>query len=119
MTTLTPDSPARPDAPTRRAAVVTAVVALVLAVLELGFAAWAWIATDEAARTSDDPLVGIGYLIALVVAVPGAAGAAGALLAGLGWLLARRTAGLVLAIIAVVVAGAPFVLWLSFLSPSF
>ena len=116
MTTLTPDSPARPDAPTRRAAVVTAVVALVLAVLELGFAAWAWIATDEAARTSDDPLVGIGYLIALVVAVPGAAGA---LLAGLGWLLARRTAGLVLAIIAVVVAGAPFVLWLSFLSPSF
>lgn len=116
MTTLTPDSPARPDAPTRRAAVVTAVVALVLAVLELGFAAWAWIATDEAARTSDDPLVGIGYLIALVIAVPGAAGA---LLAGLGWLLARRTAGLVLAIIAVVVAGAPVVLWLSFLAPSF
>ncbi|QSR27641.1 hypothetical protein CFH99_18615 [Nocardioides aromaticivorans] len=116
MTTLTPDSPARPDAPTRRAAVVTAVVALVLAVLELGFAAWAWIATDEAARTSDDPLVGIGYLIALVIAVPGAAGA---LLAGLGWLLARRTAGLVLAIIAVVVAGAPIVLWLSFLTPSF
>ncbi|HVK30435.1 MAG TPA: hypothetical protein VM575_18995 [Nocardioides sp.] len=116
MTTLRPDSPATPDAPTRRAAVVTAVVALVLAVLELGFAAWAWIATDEAARTSDDPLVGVGYVIALVIAVPGAAGV---LLAGLGWFLARRTAGLVLAIIAAVVAGAPFVLWLAMLAPSF
>lgn len=115
MTTLTPDSPARPDAPTRRAAVVTAVVALVLAVLELGFAAWAWIATDEAARTSDDPLVGIGYVFALAIGVPAVAGV---LLAGLGWLLARRTAGLVLAIIGVVVAGAPFVLWLAFLVPS-
>lgn len=116
MTTLTPDSTARPGAPTRRAAVVTAVVALVLAVLELGFAAWAWIATDEAARTSDDPLVGVGYLVALVTAAPGAAAA---LLAGLGWFLARRTAGLVLAILAVVVAGSPLLLWLSFLAPSF
>ncbi len=114
---LTPGShaPARPDAPTRRAAVVTAVVGLCLGVAELGFAGWAWIATDEAARTSDDPLVGIGYLVALVLAVPGALGV---LLAGLGWFLARRSAGLALAIVGLVVAGAPLVLWLGLLSPS-
>lgn len=114
-----PDSPVPPvrsDAPTRRAAVVTAVVALCLGVVELGLGAWGWLATDEAARTSDDPLVGVGYLVALAVAAPGALGV---LLAGLGWLLARRTAGLVLAIVGVVVAGAPLVLWLSFLVPWF
>lgn len=116
MTTLTPGTPSRPDAPTRRAAVVTAVVALALGVVELGFAGWAWLATDEAARTSDDPLVSVGYLLALAIAVPGAAGV---LLAGLGWLLARRTAGLVLAIVAVVVAGIPFAMWLSWLAPWF
>ena len=119
MTALTPDSPAtpaRPDAPTRRAAVVTAVVALCLGLVELGLGAWAWVATDEAARTSDDPLVGVGYVVALALAAPGAVGV---LLAGLGWLLARRTAGLVLAIVGVVVAGAPLVLWLSVLAPSF
>lgn len=114
MTTLA-HAPARPDAPTRRAAVVTAVIGVGLGLLELGFAGWAWLATDEAARTSDDPLVGLGYLIALVVAVPGALGV---LLAGLGWFLARRSAGLALAIAGVVVAGAPLVLWLWLLSPS-
>lgn len=117
MTTLTPDghAPARSDAPTRRAAVVTAVVGLALGVVELCLGLWAWLATDEAARTSDDPLVGIGYLVALVVAVPGAVGVA---LAGLGWLLARRSVGLALAILGVVVAAAPLVLWLWLLAPS-
>lgn len=114
MTTLPPGTPARPDAPTRRAAVVTAVVALVLGVLELCFAGWAWLATDEAARTSDDPLVSVGYVLALAIAVPAAAGV---LLAGLGWLLARRTAGLVLSIIAVVIVGVPFAMWLSWVVP--
>jgi uncharacterized membrane protein YidH (DUF202 family) len=116
MTIHPPAAPARPDAPTRRAAVVTAVVALLLGVLELGLGAWAWLATDEAARTSDDPLVGVGYVVALVVAVPGAAGV---LLAALGWFLARRTVGLVLAIVAVVVSAAPLLLWLSMISASF
>ena len=114
MTTLTPDGPARPDAPTSRAAVATAVVALVLAVLELGFGAWAWIATDEAARTSDDPLTAIGYLVALAIGVPGVVGL---LLAALGWVLADRVAGLVLAILGAGAVAVPALLWLIVASP--
>ncbi len=99
---------------TRKAAVVTSVVALVLGVVETGFGAFCWWVTET--DPSDDPLTAIGYLVALVIGVPGVLGA---VLAGLGWLLADRTAGLVLAILAGCAVAVPGLLWLTFANPGF
>lgn len=105
--------PAAPSS-TRKAAVVTSIVALALGLLEAGLGAYCWYVTSI--DPSDDPLVAIGYVVAIAIGVPGAVGL---LLAGLGWLFADRVAGLVLAIVAVVVAGGPVLLFVpSFLAGS-
>ncbi|TWH04969.1 hypothetical protein L615_000100001240 [Nocardioides sp. J9] len=104
MTVPATAAPARSASPTRTGALVTAGVALVIALLETAFGAWCWMETEAASVTNDDPLVGIGFLIALFIGVPGLVGL---LLAVLGWVFARHVAGLVLAILAAVVVSAP------------
>lgn len=89
-------------APTRGAAVACAAIALAISVLELLVAAYFWVASAK--DTSDDPLSGIGYVFAVAIGVPGVLGL---LLGGLGWWLAKRPAGLGLAIVGVVVAAVP------------
>ncbi|MFC5727738.1 MULTISPECIES: hypothetical protein [Nocardioides] len=101
-------------APTRRAAVVCAAVALALAVLELLVATFFVVAT--AADTSEDPLADIGYVFAVALGLPGVLGL---LFGGLGWSLARRPVGLGLAIVGVVVAGAPGLWMISLWLPAF
>lgn len=109
-----PRVPSAPSASpsTRKAAVVTSAVALVLGLLELGLGAFCWWATDT--DPSDDPLTALGYLVALMIGVPGGIGL---VLAGLGWLLADRVAGLVLAILAACAVAVPGLLWLGVASP--
>lgn len=98
----------------RRGTVVTSVVVLVLGVVEIGFGAFCWYVTET--DPADDPLTAIGYLVALVIGVPGVVGL---VLAGLGWLLADRVAGLVLAILAACAVAVPALLWLGVASPGF
>ncbi len=105
-------SPSSVSAGTRRAAVATSAVALVVAALEIAAGAFFWYVTET--DTSDDPLVGIGYLFAIVVGVPGLLGG---LLGALGWAFARRAAGLALAILAVVCVAGPVLLYLWFALP--
>lgn len=107
-------TPFRSHSDTRRPAVVVSLVALVFGVVELLGAALMWYLT--ATDPSDDPLVGLGYVVALVVGAPGGVGV---LLGGLGWLLADRVAGLVLGILAVVATAGPVLLVLGFASPTF
>ncbi|KRB79589.1 hypothetical protein ASE01_22935 [Nocardioides sp. Root190] len=108
------DAPAAPDAPTRRAAVVCSAIALAVGLLEIAAGVVFWYLTSV--DTSDDPLVGIGYVFAIALAAPGMLGV---VLAALGWLLARRTAGLGLAIAALVVAAGPAMLYLWLVVPWF
>ncbi len=97
----------------RRSAVAVSAIALVLGVVELLGAALLWYLT--ATDPSDDPLVGLGYLVALVVGAPGVVGV---VLGGLGWTLADRAAGLVLGILAVVATAGPLLLFLGFAFPA-
>lgn len=108
MSQLPADVTPAPIAPsTRQAAVVTSLIALVVGILELISAGVMWYLTDI--DPTDDPLVGLGYLVALLMGVPGVVAV---VLGGLGWLLAGRTAGLVLAILATVAASGPVMIFL-------
>ena len=97
---------------TRRTARVSSAIALGLGGLELlaGCVMWYLTATDP----SDDPLVGLGYFVAIIVATPGVVAV---VLGVLGWLFAERTAGLVLGVLGAVAAAGPFVLVLGFAVP--
>ncbi|KRC46330.1 MULTISPECIES: hypothetical protein [unclassified Nocardioides] len=114
MTDLRVPASSSTPASTRKAAVVTSIVAIVLGLAEAGFGAYCWYLTDI--DPSDDPLVAVGYVLAIVVAAPGVVGL---LLGGLGWLLADRTAGLVLAILAAVVVALPVLVVAPFSLPGF
>ena len=89
--TLSPQS-------TRRPAVVLAAIALGIAAVDIVAGASMWAAT--ASSTSEDPLTGIGYVVAVVVGAPGVLGG---VLGGLGWRFADREAGLGLGIAGVVI----------------
>ncbi|MCX6401705.1 MAG: hypothetical protein NTX33_17465 [Propionibacteriales bacterium] len=106
-------APVSPSSDTRGPAVVASVIALVLGVLELlgAGAIWYLTATDP----SDDPLVSLGYLVAIVVGAPGVVGV---VLGGLGWRFADRVAGLVLSILGVLAAAGPVAMVLTFAFPS-
>lgn len=97
----------------RRSAVVISAIALSIGVTELLGAALMWYLT--ATDPSDDPLVGLGYLVALAVGAPGVVGV---VLGGLGWALADRAAGLVLGILGVVATAGPLVLFLGLAFPA-
>jgi hypothetical protein len=99
-------------APTRRAAVVTSLVAIVVGLPECVLAAYAWVAT--ASSRSEDPLVAIGYVFAVFFGIPGVLGV---LLGGLGWRFADHTAGLVLGILGIIVSGSVLLVMLSFWLP--
>lgn len=109
-----PSSSSRTPAPTHRAAVVTSAIAVVVSVLEVAAGGLFWYLT--ATDPSDDPLVGLGYLLAILVGAPGVVGV---VLGALGWLLARHVAGLVLGILGVVAAAGPLLVVLLFASPTF
>ncbi|WP_182377382.1 hypothetical protein [Nocardioides sp. WS12] len=100
-----PGSAPRPVSPTRRAAVVTSVISLVVGALEVLASVVIWYLT--ATDTSDSPWLGLGYVLALFVGVPGGVAAT---LGALGWMFADRTSGLVLGVLAAVVAVVPFLL---------
>ncbi|WP_141012694.1 PrgI family protein [Nocardioides sambongensis] len=106
------DGASRP-APRRTATVVCAVIALVVAVAQVVAAAALWIATDN--DTTDDPLVGLGYVLAMIVGAPGVLG----LLCGVpALLLARRPGGLTLAVLALVAVGLPVAFFLFLAVPT-
>ncbi|TIC86744.1 hypothetical protein E8D34_10890 [Nocardioides sp. GY 10113] len=102
---------ARPrDAPARRpATLLCAGAAIVVGALLVLYGAMLVHWTNE--DPSGDPLVGIGYLLAGVAGIPGAVGL---LLAAGGAALSRRTAGLVLAVLALATVLVPILLvaWL-------
>lgn len=93
--------PARPTP--SQGTLVLAVVALLLGAAELLGGAWMWVLTEQ--DTTDDPLVGLGYLLAVAVGAPGLLGV---VLAAAALLLARRrTAGLTFAILAAIAVALP------------
>lgn len=105
--------PAMPPSSTRTGTVAAAAVALVVGLGEVGLGGWFWYAT--ATDTSDSAFVGLGYVVAAFVGVPGLAAL---LLAALGWWLAGRVAGVVLAVLGLVAAAFPLLVGLSLFSTS-
>jgi len=87
---------------------ITAAVAVLLGLAESGLAGWAWV--DTATSTSESSTAALGYVVALLLGVPGVLAL---VLGALGLGFARRAGGLPLAILGVVVAAGPVVLWLS------
>lgn len=95
--------------PTRRATTVVSALVLVLGLAEA--LCGAWVCSLAAGDTSEDPFVAVVYLVAAVVGVPGLVAT---VLAGAGWRLADRRAGLLLAGLAAAVAALPVLLYLFF-----
>lgn len=87
-----------------RTTIGLAVAAVLCSLPLLGLGALAWVET--AGSSSDDPLVGLGYVIAVVAAAPGVLAV---LLAALGVALRRRypVGGIVLTAVALGIAALP------------
>lgn len=111
--TTTPTSIPTPTATTAPLGTrITAWIAIVLGVAETGLAVWAWVET--ASYSGESSTAAVGFVVALLVGIPGGC----ALVLGvIGLAVARRMAGLPLAILGVTVAAGPVVLWLSAWSP--
>ncbi|TYL52003.1 hypothetical protein FXB39_06245 [Nocardioides sp. BGMRC 2183] len=99
-----PDSARSVSGPRSTATVVLAVIALIVAIPQAVCGVLMWVATEN--ETTEDPLVGVGYLVALFLGIPGLIGV---LLAVPALLLSRRQTGVVLAVLALVAVAMPVI----------
>lgn len=110
-------STSHPPAETTSRSTITirlAAAAILLAVPLLAYGTYAWVATVNS--TSEDPLVGLGYVLAVFFGAPGLLAI---LFAGLGLMLRRRrpTAGVALAALGLGFAALPLALLVSWFVP--
>ena len=94
---------------TRTAARVVGVVAALLGLAEAGLGVAVWVATDG--YTGESSTASLGYVVALLIGVPGALGL---LLGVLGWILAHRALALVASLLGLMAGLSPLLLWASF-----